>query len=162
MHDPNLKLGTRMTIPCTDRARLARKPRSSWRELQGRHAGPEAIQPRFSRCKWSNAGGKSIRTASRLKMPRRLSQFVRVAHGPDPTGTADPPRGRDGFRPPFRSTDRSVETAPRNRTVCSSKSLCNETRCRFGRNRRRVLLWAWPTWLPVSTPFPVSSQRRDM
>ena len=36
------------------------------------------------------------------------------------------------------------------------------TSFRFGRNRRRVLLLAWLTLLPLIGPLPVSSQTRDM
>jgi hypothetical protein len=32
----------------------------------------------------------------------------------------------------------------------------------LGRNLRRVLLFAWLTLLPVSTPLPVITQRRAM
>src|SRR5690606_2030821 len=38
----------------------------------------------------------------------------------------------------------------------------SETSFRFGRNRRRVLLLAWDTLLPLIGPLPVSSQTRDM
>src|ERR1700710_2032560 len=37
-----------------------------------------------------------------------------------------------------------------------------EVSCRFGRNRRRVLLFAWLTLLPDCTVLPVISQRRDI
>src|SRR5690554_3302304 len=38
----------------------------------------------------------------------------------------------------------------------------SETWQRFGRNRRRVLRFAWLTLLPDITALPESSQRRDM
>ena len=41
-----------------------------------------------------------------------------------------------------------------------SVSLNRRRLCRFGRNRRRVLLLAWLTLLPVSTPLRVRMQRR--
>src|SRR4029077_8529262 len=50
---------------------------------------------------------------------------------------------------------RSFTSAPR----ISDNSVVS---CRFGRKRRRVLLLAWLTLLPVSTPLPVISQRRDI
>ena len=54
-----------LALGCTMRSvrtvRSARKPRLSWPLPQGRHAGPEANEPGFSRIRWSNIGDKSNR-----------------------------------------------------------------------------------------------------
>ena len=55
-----------------------------------------------------------------------------------------------------------VREATRRRTIWPSASERTEVSCRLGRYRRRVLLFAWLTLLPVCTPFPVMLQRRDM
>ena len=47
-----------------------------------------------------------------------------------------------------------------NFTVRFSASLYNETFCKLGRNRLRVLLLAWLTLFPLWTVRPVKSQRR--
>ena len=50
----------------------------------------------------------------------------------------------------------------RKRTRCFSVSLISVTSLRFGKNRRRDLLFAWLTLLPVWTALPVNSQRLAM
>src|SRR5580658_6802632 len=50
----------------------------------------------------------------------------------------------------------------RRRKDWPSASDNSEVTWRLGRNRRRVLLLAWLTLLPLNTPFPVISQRRDI
>src|SRR5665213_2424812 len=47
----------------------------------------------------------------------------------------------------------------RSRTVPSASDRI-EASCRFGMNRRLVLLLAWLTLLPTSTPLPVMTHRR--
>ena len=57
-----------LSVPDGHIARSVRKPRLSWQKSQGRHAGLEADQPRFSRAKWSNVGGSlksSVHSPSR-------------------------------------------------------------------------------------------------
>src|SRR5258708_34038482 len=46
-------------------------------------------------------------------------------------------------------------TVRRSRTGRPSASDSSETTCKLGRKRRLVLLLAWLTLLPVSTPLPV-------
>src|SRR5215831_10458886 len=43
-----------------------------------------------------------------------------------------------------------------------SASEMSDTGCRFGRNRRLVLLLAWETFRPTRTPLPETAHRRDM
>src|SRR5476651_1832165 len=43
-----------------------------------------------------------------------------------------------------------------------SVSSQNRWVCKFGRNRRRLRLFAWETVLPVFGPLPVTWQTRDM
>src|SRR5580765_395372 len=50
----------------------------------------------------------------------------------------------------------------RRRTCWLRASLISRVDCRFGMKRRRVLLLAWLTLLPVKTPLPEIVQRRDM
>src|SRR5580698_2137543 len=50
----------------------------------------------------------------------------------------------------------------RRRKDWPSASDNSEVTWRLGKNRRRVLLLAWLTLLPLNTPLPVMSQRRDM
>src|SRR5271165_1188033 len=64
--------------------------------------------------------------------------------------------------PPLCSTVRIARVDRRRRTDAPSTSDSREVSCRLGRKRRRVLLLAWLTLLPVSTPLPVISQRRDI
>ena len=47
-----------------------------------------------------------------------------------------------------------------NFTVRRNASLYSETFCKLGRNRLRVLLFAWLTLFPLWTVRPVKSQRR--
>src|SRR5690606_33086567 len=69
---------------------------------------------------------------------------------------------RKASSPPRCSTERSAWALTFRRIGCASTSLRKVTAHRFGRNRRRVLLLAWLTLLPVWTVLPVSSQRRAM
>src|ERR1039457_2298986 len=64
--------------------------------------------------------------------------------------------------PPLCSMVRMARVHRRRRTAEPSASDSSEVSCRLGRKRRRVLLLAWLTLLPASTPLPVISQRRDM
>src|SRR5579862_7934009 len=57
---------------------------------------------------------------------------------------------------------RMAFTVRRRRTRWPSASESIVVSCRLGRKRRRVLLLAWLTLLPVSTPLPVMLQRRAM
>src|ERR1700689_4837420 len=50
----------------------------------------------------------------------------------------------------------------RRRKDWPSASDNSEVTWRLGKNRRRVLLLAWLTLLPLNTPLPVISQRRDI
>src|SRR5690606_13010899 len=63
---------------------------------------------------------------------------------------------------PLCSTERSACAEMRSLYCRPSASLMSDTWQRFGRNRRRVLRFAWLTLLPDITALPVSSQRRDM
>ena len=77
-----------------------------------------------------------------------------------------------GDRSLSRATARNLSSPPRcstERRACElifrfteepSASLIRVTWLRLGRNRRRVLLFAWLTLLPVWTALPVNSQRR--
>src|ERR1700689_4652032 len=64
--------------------------------------------------------------------------------------------------PPLCSILRMARVDRRRRTEVPSASDSSELSCRLGRKRRRLLLLAWLTLLPLSTPLPVISQRRDM
>ena len=64
MRDPDAKPGERTTTSSGRSALSARIPRWSWPTPQGRHAGPETKEPRFSRNRWSNIGGTSRRRRS--------------------------------------------------------------------------------------------------
>src|SRR5208282_3337938 len=57
---------------------------------------------------------------------------------------------------------RMARVDSRNRTARSSASDSTEVTWRLGRKRRLVLLLAWLTLLPTSTPLPVMLHRRDM
>src|SRR5690606_16857965 len=69
---------------------------------------------------------------------------------------------RNASRPPRCSTVRRALAEMRRRTFWPRASEISVTSHRFGRNRRRVLLLAWLTLLPVITALPVSSQARDI
>src|SRR5215471_11010944 len=69
---------------------------------------------------------------------------------------------RKASMPPLRSTVRIARVESRSRTSEPRISESSELSWRLGRKRRRVLLLAWLTLLPVSTPLPVISQRRDI
>src|SRR3954454_10397448 len=64
--------------------------------------------------------------------------------------------------PPLCSTVRMPRVDRRMRTSCPRLSDSSDVTWRFGRKRRRVLLLAWLTLLPLRTPLPVISQRRDI
>src|ERR1700709_1750380 len=63
---------------------------------------------------------------------------------------------------PFLSISRSAAPETRRRTQRFSVSTQKRRYCRFGRNRRLVLLLAWETLFPTIGPLPVTSQTRDM
>jgi hypothetical protein len=69
---------------------------------------------------------------------------------------------RKASRPPLCSMVRMPLVDRRIFTGVPSTSDQNEVSCRLGRKRRRVLLLAWLTLLPVRTPLPVMPQRRAM
>src|SRR5579883_1762994 len=64
--------------------------------------------------------------------------------------------------PPLCSTVRIARVESRIRTASPRVSDSIDVSCRLGRKRRRVLLLAWLTLLPVRTPLPVIWQRRDI
>ena len=66
---------------------------------------------------------------------------------------------RYASKPPLCSMERYPRVETRSVTVVPSVSLNKETACRFGKNRRRDLLFACETLFPVNTPFPVMMQR---
>src|SRR5258708_39532888 len=61
---------------------------------------------------------------------------------------------------PFLSIVRNPALVSRRLTQRFSLSTQNLRRCRFGRNRRRVLLLAWETLLPTIGALPVTTQTR--
>src|SRR5689334_7289760 len=61
---------------------------------------------------------------------------------------------------PFLSIVRSAALVSRRFTHRFSVSTQKRRRCRFGRNRRLVLLLAWDTWCPTIGPLPVTWQTR--
>src|SRR5687767_1057845 len=61
---------------------------------------------------------------------------------------------------PFLSMRRRPALEMRRRTQRFSFSTQNRRYCRFGRNRRLVLLLAWETLFPTIGPLPVTSQTR--
>src|SRR3954464_9092518 len=61
---------------------------------------------------------------------------------------------------PFLSISRSAAPETRRRTQRFSVSTQKRRYCRFGRNRRLVLLLAWETLFPTIGPLPVTSQTR--
>src|ERR1700710_1528934 len=61
---------------------------------------------------------------------------------------------------PFLSISRSAALETRSRTQRFSVSTQKRRYCRFGRNRRLVLLLAWETLFPTIGPLPVTSQTR--
>src|SRR5690606_40152551 len=63
---------------------------------------------------------------------------------------------------PFLSMVRMAAVETRSFTQRFSLATQNRRSCRFGRKRRRVLLLAWETLLPVCTPLPVTWQTRDI
>src|SRR6188508_774512 len=63
---------------------------------------------------------------------------------------------------PFLSIRRSAALETRRRTQRFSVSTQKRRYCRFGRNRRLVLLLAWETLFPTIGPLPVTSQTRAM
>lgn len=67
---------------------------------------------------------------------------------------------RKASSPPLKSIVRCADVVKRKRTISPNVSLNSDVVCTFGRKRRRVLLWAWLTLLPVRTPLPVIMQRR--
>src|ERR1700741_4880339 len=64
--------------------------------------------------------------------------------------------------PPLCSIVRMARVESRMRTGRPSISDSIDASCRFGRNRGRVLFFAWPTFFSVSTALPVIWQRRDI
>src|SRR5258705_2734385 len=63
---------------------------------------------------------------------------------------------------PFLSIVRSPCCETRRPTQRFSLSTQKRRYCRFGRNRRWVLLLAWETWLPCCGFLPVTSHTRAM
>src|SRR5438270_9037440 len=63
---------------------------------------------------------------------------------------------------PFLSISRTAALDTRRRTQRFSVSTQKRRYCRFGRNRRLVLLLAWETLFPVTGPLPVTSHTRAM
>src|SRR4051812_32353341 len=63
---------------------------------------------------------------------------------------------------PFLSIRRSAALETRRRTQRFSVSTQKRRYCRFGRNRRLVLLLAWETLFPTIGPLPVTSHTRAM
>src|SRR5215217_3434577 len=61
---------------------------------------------------------------------------------------------------PFLSIRRNAALETRRRTKRFSLSTQKRRYCRFGRNRRLVLLLAWETLFPTIGPLPVTSQTR--
>src|SRR3954465_7597617 len=61
---------------------------------------------------------------------------------------------------PFLSIRRTAALETRRRTQRFSFSTQKRRYCRFGRNRRLVLLLAWETLFPTIGPLPVTSQTR--
>src|SRR5438270_7630917 len=61
---------------------------------------------------------------------------------------------------PFLSIRRRPALEMRRRTQRFSLSTQKRRYCRFGRNRRLVLLLAWETLFPTIGPLPVTSQTR--
>src|SRR5215217_3153519 len=61
---------------------------------------------------------------------------------------------------PFLSIRRTAALQTRRRTQRFSFSTQKRRYCRFGRNRRLVLLLAWETLFPTIGPLPVTSQTR--
>src|SRR6476620_1364265 len=61
---------------------------------------------------------------------------------------------------PFLSIKRRAALDTRRRTQRFSVSTQKRRYCRFGRNRRLVLLLAWETLFPTIGPLPVTSQTR--
>src|SRR4051812_5325368 len=61
---------------------------------------------------------------------------------------------------PFLSIRRTAALVTRRRTQRFSFSTQKRRYCRFGRNRRLVLLLAWETLFPTIGPLPVTSQTR--
>src|SRR6478672_6943000 len=63
---------------------------------------------------------------------------------------------------PFLSIRRRAALETRRRTQRFSVSTQKRRYCRFGRNRRLVLLLAWETLFPTIGPLPVTSHTRAM
>src|SRR5690606_29519726 len=63
---------------------------------------------------------------------------------------------------PFLSIRRTAAFVTRRRTQRFSLSTQKRRYCRFGRNRRLVLLLAWETLFPTIGPLPVTSQTLDI
>src|SRR6476620_6368814 len=63
---------------------------------------------------------------------------------------------------PFLSISLSAALETRRRTQRFSVSTQKRRYCRFGMNRRLVLLLAWETLFPTIGPLPVTSQTRAM
>src|SRR6185312_2096351 len=63
---------------------------------------------------------------------------------------------------PFLSIKRRPAFEMRRRTQRFSLSTQKRRYCRFGRNRRLVLLLAWDTLFPTIGPLPVTSHTRAM
>src|SRR3954470_17664116 len=63
---------------------------------------------------------------------------------------------------PFLSIRRTAALETRRRTKRFSLSTQKRRYCRFGRNRRLVLLLAWETLFPTIGPLPVTSHTRAM
>ena len=63
---------------------------------------------------------------------------------------------------PFLSIRRKAALETRRRTQRFSLYTQKRRYCRFGRNRRLVLLLAWETLFPTIGPLPVTSQTRAM
>src|SRR5690606_21482304 len=63
---------------------------------------------------------------------------------------------------PFLSMVRRAAAETRSFTQRFSEATQKRRSCRLGRKRRRVLLFACETLLPVCTPLPVTWQTRDI
>ncbi len=63
---------------------------------------------------------------------------------------------------PFLSIVRTAHVETRSLTQRFSLATQKRRLCRFGKKRRRVLLLAWETLLPVCTRLPVTWHTRDI
>src|SRR6218665_3476862 len=88
-----------------------------------------------------------------------------ACHGASPWVLQAWPRARRSTSTasmPFLSIRRSAALDTRSRTQRFSVSTQKRRYCRFGRNRRRVLLLAWETLFPTMGFLPVTSHTRAM